>query len=86
MSLHKAGRSSARNSRTLLPMGKYTFSYDWSPRVEGLTRWLVEIPSVVATEGEVTLARNLYDLLATWPYFQQHPEHLRLAKTHEDSR
>ncbi|MFZ5824791.1 MAG: M20/M25/M40 family metallo-hydrolase [Bacillota bacterium] len=67
-------------------MGKYTFSYDWSPRVEGLTRWLVEIPSVVGTEGEVTLARNLYDLLASWPYYQQHPEHLRLARTHDDGR
>ncbi|MFZ5813945.1 MAG: M20/M25/M40 family metallo-hydrolase [Bacillota bacterium] len=73
-------------AETLLLMGKYTFLYDWSPRVEGLTRWLVETPSVVGTEGEVTIARNLYDMLSSWPYFQQHPDYLRLCRTHDDTR
>ncbi len=67
-------------------MSKHTFLHDWTPRVEELTRWLVEIPSVVGTEGEVTVARSIYDFLAAWPYFHQHPEHLRLMRTHDDAR
>lgn len=66
-------------------MRNYSFLHDWSPRVEGLTRWLVAMESVVGTEGEVAIARQLFDLLASWPYFQQNPDHLRFSRTHDDT-
>lgn len=55
----------------------------WAPRVRSLTRDLVRIPSVTGTEGEVYIASYIEGLVAALPYFQAHPEHLRLLSTGE---
>ncbi len=60
--------------------------YDWAPRVEALTKQLVEEPSVVGTAGEINCARAIYGWLAALPYFEAHPEHLLLEPTREDAR
>jgi len=66
-------------------MSNHTCLHDWAPRVEALTRWLVEIPSVVGSEGEIRIARAIHEFLAAWPYFRAHPEYLRLVRTHDDT-
>ncbi|WP_446425518.1 M20/M25/M40 family metallo-hydrolase [Mailhella sp.] len=43
-----------------------------------LTKALVRIPSVSHTEGENSAASAIYALLAAEPYFQEHPNFLRL--------
>jgi arginine utilization protein RocB len=59
---------------------------EWSQRVRELTELLVSWPSVLDTPDEAAFAPRLYALLATWPYFQQHPEDLCLLPTHEPDR
>jgi arginine utilization protein RocB len=44
------------------------------------------VPSVVDTPGEQACAQFLYDLLASEPYFQAHPDHLLLLPTRDDTR
>jgi arginine utilization protein RocB len=51
---------------------------DISTRVERLTLDMVRITSISETAGEDRCARFMYDHLAQWPYYQDHPEHLRL--------
>lgn len=49
------------------------------------TEWLVRIPSVVNTKGEAEVAKQLYEQLKSWPYFQKHPDQLWLQPTNEPS-
>ena len=65
-------------------MSVYNFAYDWAPRVEALTKRLVEVPSVVGTPGEIACARSIHDWLAALPYFLANPEHLLLQQTIDD--
>jgi len=55
-------------------------------RVLEWTTWLVKHESVVNTDGEATIAKNLYDELKKWPYFEKHPEHIWLQSTGEPDR
>lgn len=48
------------------------------------TKKLVNIESIVNTSGEKVIAHSLYDLLTSFPYFQQNPAHLTLDKTLSD--
>jgi arginine utilization protein RocB len=61
-------------------------NHTWTERIRELTLTLVEWPSVLDTADEATFALRLHALLAAWPYFQQHPEHLVLLPTHDDDR
>ena len=40
---------------------------------------LVRIPSVTGSEGEVEIARHIYDSLKRERYFMEHPGHLNLV-------
>jgi arginine utilization protein RocB len=53
-------------------------------RVEQLTLDMVRITSVSETAGEDLCARFMYDHMAQWPYYQEHPEHLRLVPIPKD--
>lgn len=55
-------------------------------RIYELTLTLVRWPSVVATPDETAFGPRLHALLAEWPYFQHHPDHLALVPTHHDDR
>ncbi len=50
------------------------------------TKQLVEIESVVNTEGERAVADALYAMMSAWSYFQQHPDRIRKEKTLDDHR
>ena len=50
----------------------------WFDLVRALTVQLVRHASVTNTLGEVTFAAVLRDVLVRMPYFQRHPEHLRI--------
>src|SRR5690349_11774728 len=52
--------------------------HDWYTQVRDLTLTLVRCPSVNGTPGEREFAGYIRDVLAAHPYFQTHPEHLRL--------
>lgn len=56
----------------------------WSADVRALTLDLVRVPSITDTPDETAFARHLYALLAALPYFQAHPEQLRLERTDDD--
>ncbi len=56
----------------------------WYERVRTLTLRLVSWPSITNTAGETQFGQRLFDLLATQPYFQAHPENLRLERTAHD--
>lgn len=43
-------------------------------QVEWLTRYLIEIPSINSTKGEVKIVNCLKEILQSFPYFQQHPD------------
>lgn len=49
-----------------------------------LTDQLVKVESVVNTPGEIDVARALYELLSSLPYFQEHPDRLLLSRTVDD--
>ncbi|MDZ5783876.1 M20/M25/M40 family metallo-hydrolase [Marinococcus luteus] len=53
-------------------------------QAEYLTEYLVEWNSVNASDGEVSIARELYRILRTFPYFQQFPERIWLEPVHGD--
>ncbi len=55
-------------------------------RTRELALAIASFPSVTGSEGETRFAGFLRDLLADWPYFRSHPEHLRLIKTLDDGR
>lgn len=50
------------------------------------TEWLVQMESVVNTEGEAEIAHRLYEELRTWDYFRKHPEQIWLQPTGEADR
>lgn len=56
----------------------------WYQCVRDWTLQLVKLPSVTNTPGETEFAQRLYELLATLPYFQAHPENLWLERTTND--
>ncbi len=58
----------------------------WFPRVRTLTLALTGQRSVTNTDGETAFGPWLYELLQAWPYFQAHPECLRLERTLDDRR
>lgn len=47
---------------------------------------LIQFQSIVHTEGEAKLGEMLYQYLASWPYFQQHNQQLKLLPTYGDER
>jgi len=57
---------------------------DWAPLARALTVRLVRTPSVNGTRDEAQFAPLLRDLLAEWPYFRQHPDHLWLEAVPDD--
>lgn len=56
----------------------------WFDHVRAITLDLVRMPSVTDTPDETAFARQLYMMLAALPYFQAHPDHLRLERTRDD--
>ncbi|MBB4823319.1 arginine utilization protein RocB [Sporosarcina luteola] len=49
-----------------------------SQQVEMLTRHLVSINSINGSLGEVEIVQEIYRILRSFPYFEQHPDHLWL--------
>lgn len=58
----------------------------WHPaeRVRDLSLRLVEWASVTGTPGEAAFAEQLAGLLREFPYFRDHPDHIRLVDSHGD--
>ncbi|PLT29709.1 M20/M25/M40 family metallo-hydrolase [Peribacillus deserti] len=50
------------------------------------TKQLVNIESIVNTDGEKVMAHSLYTLLSSFPYFTEHPSHLALVPTVQDEQ
>lgn len=50
------------------------------------THQLVQIGSVVNTDGEKAIADALYAMMSAWPYFQAHPKQIAKEKTQDDPR
>ena len=59
-------------------------SESWFRRVRELTLQMVRWPSLTSTAGETHFAHHLHAELAQWPYFQAHPDCLRLKPTSND--
>ncbi|MEO6446563.1 MAG: M20/M25/M40 family metallo-hydrolase [Gemmatimonadaceae bacterium] len=57
----------------------------WHDETRDITLHLVGEASVTSTSGEVTFAAVLRDLLACFPYFQRHPQHLRVEPIPNDA-
>lgn len=53
-------------------------------QIEHIAKHLVGINSVNGTQGEIVVAEELYSILRTFPYFQQHPEHLWIQTIEND--
>ncbi|WP_052461680.1 M20/M25/M40 family metallo-hydrolase [Sporosarcina koreensis] len=53
-------------------------------RLEAITKHLVGIPSINGTSGEVEVAGELFRILSSFPYFQEHPEHLWMQPVEND--
>lgn len=49
-----------------------------------LTKKLVNIESIVSTEGEKNIARGLYDLVSSFPYFASNPSQVIKTRTVND--
>ncbi|RYM02721.1 M20/M25/M40 family metallo-hydrolase [Sporolactobacillus sp. THM7-7] len=45
-----------------------------SEQVENTTKWLVEIPSVNGTNGEIKIAEEIAERVRAYPYFKEHPD------------
>lgn len=56
----------------------------WFERVRKLTLALVRVPSVTRTPGERDFIQHHQAMLKPLPYFQAHPEHLRVLPTAND--
>lgn len=54
--------------------------------VLALTNQLVQIKSIVNTDGEKEIAKAIYELIASFPYFQKHPDQVLMPQTVNDSR
>ena len=57
-----------------------------SSRVREITLDLVRVPSVTETDGESLFAEHVAALLRAQPYFQAHPEQIRIVATRNDFR
>ncbi|GEN84488.1 protein RocB [Sporosarcina luteola] len=55
-----------------------------SQQVEMLTRHLVSINSINGTLGEVEIVQEIYRILRSFPYFEEHPDHLWLQTIESD--
>src|SRR5689334_16259898 len=64
----------------------YNEPNSWFAQVHDLTLALVRLPSVTNTPDELAFARRFHALLAAHPYFQAHPEHLRIERAPDDPR
>jgi arginine utilization protein RocB len=51
-----------------------------------LTKQLVNIESIVNTNGENEIAKALYTLLSSYPYFVENPTHIQLVQTKDDNQ
>jgi arginine utilization protein RocB len=51
-----------------------------------ITKELVQIESIVNTEGETALARFLHKQICNLAYFKLHPSHVKLVPTADDER
>ncbi|KAA0546237.1 M20/M25/M40 family metallo-hydrolase [Bacillus sp. BGMRC 2118] len=54
--------------------------------VSSLTKQLVNIESIVNTDGEKNISRELYRLISSYPYFTKNPNHVSLTQTKNDSK
>jgi arginine utilization protein RocB len=59
-------------------------TYSWQAEVARITRELVRCPSITNSPGENDCVQLIHRLIAELPYFQAHPEHLRLERTTDD--
>ncbi|QPC47821.1 M20/M25/M40 family metallo-hydrolase [Mangrovibacillus cuniculi] len=55
-------------------------------QVLAYTKQLVQIESIVNTEGEKVIAHSLHTLIASMPYFQKHYDQVLLEKTVDDAQ
>lgn len=53
-------------------------------QVETLTKHLVSFNSINGTTGEVRIIEELYSILKSFPYFQEHPEHVWIQHAPND--
>ncbi|ARF14930.1 M20/M25/M40 family metallo-hydrolase [Sporosarcina ureae] len=53
-------------------------------QIEWITQYLVGLNSINGTLGEVRIVQEIYRILSTFPYFQEHPENLWLQKIPHD--
>lgn len=53
-------------------------------QVETLTKHLVSFNSINGTIGEVRIIEELYSILKSFPYFQEHPEHVWIQHAPND--
>ncbi|TCJ05183.1 M20/M25/M40 family metallo-hydrolase [Cytobacillus praedii] len=53
--------------------------------VLALTKQLVNIESIVNTDGEKIIAKSLFTLISSFPYFAAHPSHVRMEQTRNDT-
>ncbi|MDM5186748.1 M20/M25/M40 family metallo-hydrolase [Bacillus sp. DX4.1] len=53
-------------------------------QVETLTKHLVSFNSINGTTGEVRIIDELYHILKSFPYFQEHPEHIWIQNVPND--
>lgn len=53
--------------------------------VLALTKQLVNIESIVNTDGEKVIAESLFTMLSSFPYFAAHPSHVRMEQTRNDT-
>lgn len=52
--------------------------------VYGLTKQLVNIESIVNTDGEKVMAHSIYTLITTFPYFAENPDNVTIERTIDD--
>ncbi|MEC5425007.1 M20/M25/M40 family metallo-hydrolase [Virgibacillus sp. C22-A2] len=52
--------------------------------IRDLTKKLVSIESIVNTEGEKEIARSIFELVSTFPYFEANPSHVTCEQTTKD--
>lgn len=52
--------------------------------VLAFTKQLVNIESIVNTEGEKAISQSLFSILSNFPYFTNNPSHIKIAQTIND--
>jgi arginine utilization protein RocB len=57
----------------------------YSKTIKNLALDLTRIPSVVGTDGEIQMAKKIYDNLSRLRYFKANPEKLKLVDLKNDS-